>query len=77
MREIDPSTKDATKPHRLRGKILTWYLMYGKYCEDYRGYGDGNAALGEMVESLGGNLYPFCVSEEGKKLRKNVKEWWG
>ena len=55
FREIDPSTKGATKPHRLRGTNLTRYLMYGKYCADYRGYGNDNAALGAMVESLGGN----------------------
>ena len=51
--------------------------MYGKYCEDYRRYGNNNAALGAMVESLGGNAYPFHVSEEGKKMREHVQEWWG
>ena len=43
FREIYPSTKDATNPHRLRGTHLTWYSMYAKYCADYRGYGNGNA----------------------------------
>ena len=71
--EIDPSTKDSTKPYILRGNILTRYSMYGKYCAVYRGYGDGNAALGEMVESLGGNAYPFRLSEGVKKLRKMFK----
>ena len=36
FREIEPSKKDATKPYRLCGKILTWYPMYGKYCAYYR-----------------------------------------
>ena len=40
FREIDPSTKDATDPHRIFGTNLTWYSMYGKYCADYRGYGN-------------------------------------
>ena len=66
FREIYPSTKDATNPHRLRGTHLTWYLMYANYCADYRGYGNVNAELGAMVEILGGNAYPFHVSEEGK-----------
>ena len=62
FREIDPSTKDATKPHRLFGEDLTRYSIYGKYCADYRGYGNGNAELGAIVESLGGNEYLFpCV----------------
>ena len=29
-----------------------------------------------MVESLGGNAYPFRVYKEGKNLKKN-QEWWG
>ena len=51
--------------------------MYGKYFADYREYSNDNIALGAMVESLGGNAYPFRVSEEGEKLRKTVQEWWG
>ena len=62
FRKIDPDTKDANKPHRLRGTNLTRYSMYGKFCADYRGYGNGNAALREMGNSLGGNAYPFRVS---------------
>ena len=46
FRKIDPTTKDAKKPHRLRGKHLTRYSMYGKFCADYRGYGNVNVALG-------------------------------
>ena len=49
--------------------------MYGKYCADYRGYGNVNSSLGAIFESIGGNAYPFRVSEEGQKLRKNVQEW--
>ena len=45
---------------------LTRYSMYGKFCADYRGYGNGNAALGAMVNSIGGNAYPFSVSDEEK-----------
>ena len=51
--------------------------MYGKFCADYRGYGNGNAALGEMVNSLGVNVYPFRVSDDVKKLRKIVQDLWG
>ena len=40
FREIDPSTKNATNPHRLCGTNLILYSMYGKYCADYRGYGN-------------------------------------
>ena len=65
--------KNATNPHRLCGKNLILYLMYGKYCADYRGYGNVNSALGAMFESIGGNAYPFRVYEEGKKLRKMFK----
>ena len=66
FRKIDPTTKDAKNPHRLRGINLTRYSMYGKFCADYRGYGNVNDALGAMVNSLGGNTYPFCVSDDGK-----------
>ena len=51
--------------------------MYGKFCADYRGYSNGNAALVAMVNSLGGNANPFRVSYDGKKLRKIVQDWWG
>ena len=64
LREIYPSSKDAMKPHRLRGTNLTWYLIYGKYCAYYRGYGNVNVTLGAIVDSLGLNTYPFCVSEK-------------
>ena len=64
--KIDPTAKDAKKPHRLRGKNLTRYSMYGKFCAGYRGYGNGNASLGAMVNSLGGNEYPFHVSDDKK-----------
>ena len=64
FRKIDPTTKDAKKPHRLRGTNLTRYSMYGKFCAGYRVYGNGNAALGAMVNSLGGNACPFCVSDD-------------
>ena len=47
--------------------------MYGKYCADYRAYGNDNAALGAIVEILGGNAYPLHVFEESKKLRKMFK----
>ena len=30
-----------------------------------------------MVNSLGGNAYPFLVSDDGNKLRKIVQDWWG
>ena len=30
-----------------------------------------------MVNSLGGNSYHFRVSDDGKKLRKIVQDWWG
>ena len=49
--------------------------MYGKYCAHYRGYGNGNTELGAMVEILGGNAYPFRVSEE-YITEKKVQEWW-
>ena len=77
FRKIDPTTKDAKKPHRLRGTNLTRYSMYGKFCADCRWYGNGNAAFGAMVNSLGWNAYPFRVSDEGEKLRKIVQDWWG
>ena len=51
--------------------------MYGKFCADYRGYGNVNAALGEMVNSIGENAHPFRVSDDEKKLRKIVQDWWG
>ena len=71
FRKIDPTTKDAKKPHRLRGTNLTRYSMYGKFCADYRGYGNGNAELGAMVNSLGGNTHPFHVSDDKKKTEKD------
>ena len=77
FRKIDPTTKYAKKPHRLRGTNLTRYSMYGKYCADYRGHGNGNAALGAMVNSIGGNVYPFRMSDDGKQLREIVQYWWG
>ena len=43
FREIYPSTKYATKSHRLCGTNLNQYSMYGKYCTDCRGYGNVNA----------------------------------
>ena len=30
-----------------------------------------------MVNSLGGNAYPFRVSDDEIKLRKIVQDWWG
>ena len=30
-----------------------------------------------MVNIPGGNAYPFRVSDDGKKLRKIVQDWWG
>ena len=30
-----------------------------------------------MVNSLGGNAYPLRVSDDEKKLRKIVQDWWG
>ena len=51
--------------------------MYGKFCADYSRYGNGNTALGAMVNSLGGNAYPFRVSDDEKKLRNIVQDWWG
>ena len=51
--------------------------MYGKLCADYRGYVNGNAALGAMVNSLGGKAYTFRVSDDREKLRKIVQDWWG
>ena len=66
FRKIDLTTKYAKKSHRLRGTNLTRYSIYGKFCADYRGYGNGNEALGAMVNSLGGNAYPFRVSDDKK-----------
>ena len=66
FRKIDPTTKYAKNPHRLRGTNLTRYSMYSKFCADYRGYGNGNAALGAMVNIIGGNAYPFRVSYDKK-----------
>ena len=45
--------------------------MYGKFCADYRGYGNGTAALVAMVNSLEGNTYPFQLSDDEKKTEKN------
>ena len=77
FRKIDPNTKDAKNPHKLCGTNLTRYSTYGKFCAGYRGYGNGNEALGATVNSLGGNAYPFNVSDNGKKQRKIVQDWWG
>ena len=66
FRKIDLTTKDAKNPHGLRGTNLTRYSMYGKFCADFRGYGNGNASLGTMVNCLGGNAYPFHVSDDEK-----------
>ena len=71
--EIEPNTKYETKPHRLCGTNLTQYSMYGKYCTNYRGYGNGNTELGAMVEILGGNAYPFRVSEEDITEKKSSR----
>ena len=30
-----------------------------------------------MVDIIGGNAYPFCVSDDEKKLRRIVQDWWG
>ena len=65
FRKFYLTTKDAKKPHRLCGTNLTRYSMYGKFYADYRGYGNGNAALGAIVNILGGNEYPFRVSDDG------------
>ena len=50
--------------------------MYGNFFADNMGYGNGNAALGEMVNSIGVNAYPFRVYDNEKKLRKIVQDWW-
>ena len=76
FRKIGPTTKYVKKPHRLRGTNLTRYSMYSKFCADYRGYSNGNEALGYMVNSLVGNAYPFRVSNDRKQLRNIVKDWW-
>ena len=55
FRKIYPTTKDAKNPHRLCGTNLTRYSMYGKFCVDYRGYVNVNAALGAIGNSHGGN----------------------
>ncbi len=76
QRQLDPTCNDA-KANKVPGSNLTRYSMWGKYCPDKKGFGDGYPAILSMNQSLGGKRLPLRRSPEVVKMQKNICDWWG
>ena len=77
LRQLDRTCNDP-KADKVPGSNLTRYSMWGKYCLDKKGFGDGYPAMLSMNESLGGNrLLPLRRSPEMVEIRKKICDWWG
>ncbi len=77
QRQADHTCKDP-KANKIPGSNLTRYSMWGKYCPDYKGSGDGFPAMLAMNASLGGFKAPLRRSMESVKQRQEViSRWWG
>ena len=76
QRKLDRTCHDP-KADKVPGSNLTRYSMWGKYCPDKKGFGDGYPAILSMNESLGGNRLPLRRSPAMVVMRKKICDWWG
>jgi hypothetical protein len=76
QRKLDRTCQD-TKADKVPGSNLTRYSMWGIYCPDKKGFGDGYPAMLSMNESLGGHKQPLRRSPEMVLMRKKICDWWG
>ena len=68
---------DVTK-EKINGTNKTRYSVWGKYCPNHKGFGNGYAAMTAMDNSLrkGDDPLYWRTKSEGKALRKRIEVWW-
>ncbi len=77
QRQLDRTCHDA-KADKVPGSNLTRYSMWGKYCPDKKGFGDGYPVILCMNQSLGGDRLPLRRSPAMVQMRKRICDcWWG